>query len=71
MKLNALTLAQIRSHTTFGAGETPYLDGTACPDVRNGLHRIRGVYAVDVCNAVRHDDARAWDVLMANAYIRT
>jgi hypothetical protein len=35
-----------------------------------GLHEIRGVYPVDVYNAVHHDDPNAWKVLMQNAYIR-
>jgi hypothetical protein len=69
MKLNALTISEIRAHVTFGAESTPYLDGSACPGVPDGLHRIRGVYTCDVTNAVRYDDARAWDVLFRNGYL--
>jgi hypothetical protein len=69
MKLNRLETSEIRSCAVFGAEGTPYLDGSACPGVPDGLHRVRGVYACDVTNALRYDDARAWDVLMRNAYV--
>jgi len=70
MKLSDLTTAQIRSGVTFGASGTPYIDGTLIEDVPDGLHRIRGVFPVDVTNAIRHDDSDAWNCLMTHAEIR-
>lgn len=70
MKLSNLTTAQIRSGVTFGVKSTPYLDGSKIEGVPNGLHRIRGVFPVDVTNAIRHDDSNAWHCLMTHAEIR-
>jgi hypothetical protein len=70
MELNRLTTAQIRSHVVFGTRDIPYIDGETCEAVPMGLHEIRGVYPVDVYNAVHHDDPTAWKVLMQNGYIR-
>jgi hypothetical protein len=70
MKLSNLTTAQIRSGVTFGACDTPYLDGQLIEGVPDGLHRIRGVFPVDVTNAIRHDDPNAWNCVMTHAEIR-
>jgi hypothetical protein len=70
MKLNRLTTAEIRSCTVFGAESTPFIDGGAIPRIPNGLHRIRGVFTVDVVNAVRYDDSDAWTLVLSNAEIR-
>lgn len=70
MKLDRLTTAQIRSHVTFGIKNIPYIDGETCESVPLGLHEIRGVYPVDVYNAIHYDDPNAWKVVMQNAYIR-
>ena len=70
MQLSALTTSEIRSNVLFGAGNTPYLDGSALEDVPNGLHRIYGIYPVDLLNAIRHDDSKAWDLVLRNAKIR-
>jgi hypothetical protein len=69
MKLSDLTTAQIRSATTFGAAGTPYIDGTLIDCVPDGLHKIRGVFPVDVTNAIRNDDSKAWNVLLSSGWI--
>lgn len=71
MKLSDLTTAQIRSGTCFGVAGTPYIDGTLLDSVPDGLHKIRGVFPVDVTNAVRYDDSDAWNCLMTHAFIHT
>jgi len=71
MKVDRLTIRQIRTHTVFGAGDAAYIDGSACPKVDPGLHRILGVYDVDVYNALKYDDSNAWKLVLSNGYIRT
>ena len=70
MQLSALTTAEIRSCVTFGASGTPYVDGSLIERIPNGLHRIRGVFAVDVTNAVRYDEPNAWQTVLNNGTIR-
>jgi len=70
MKLNRLSTEEIRSAVTFGAGNTPYVDGEVIDRIPNGLHRIRGVFAVDVTNAIRWDDPDAWTLILSNGEIR-
>jgi hypothetical protein len=70
MKLNRLTTDEIHSAVTFGAEDTPYIDGALIDRLPDGLHRIRGVFAVDVTNAVRWDDPNAWTLVLSNGEIR-
>jgi len=71
MQLSAFTTDEIRSAVKFGASGTPYIEGCLIERIPNGLHEIRGVFAVDVTNAVRYDDAQAWDLILDNAFIST
>lgn len=69
--LSDYNLDELRACTTFGADGTPFLDGAAIgPRCSNGLHRIQGVFAVDVANAVKYDDPLAWTVLLEHGFIR-
>lgn len=70
MKLNRLSTEEIRSAVTFGAGKTPYVDGELIERIPRGLHRIRGVFAVDVTNAVKFDEPNAWQTVLNNGEIR-
>lgn len=70
MQLSAFTTAEIRSCTAFGAEGTPYIDGELIERIPDGLHRIRGVFAVDVTNAIRWDDPDAWTLILSNGEIR-
>jgi hypothetical protein len=71
MQLSALTTDEIRSSVKFGASGTPYIEGELIERIPNGLHRIRGVFAVDVTNAVRYDEPNAWQTVLNNGEIRT
>jgi len=70
MQLSAFTTAEIRSCTVFGAEGAPYIDGALIERIPNGLHRIRGVFAVDVTNAVRFDEPSAWQTVFNNGEIQ-
>ena len=69
MKLNALTTAQLRSGIVFGVRSIPYFDGATVEGGPDTLREIRGVYPVDVTNAIVHDDPKAWDVILTHGFL--
>lgn len=70
MQLSALSTSEIRSCAVFGAEGTPYIDGELIERIPDGLHRIRGVFAVDVTNAMKFDEPHAWQTILHHGEIR-
>lgn len=69
MPLSEFHPSTIRHAVAFGIDGTAYLDGYVSDRVPNGLHRIRGVYCVDVHNATERSEYRAMETIRSNGFI--